>query len=279
MQNMSLPIPNNNTADDATMSWTSPTHRQEREVIERAQAAWIEIKSGHSWESWKLVGKAMVIGRTKAMKLAATNKPTGKRYSRHFSAWLAEHAFADMDKGDRTRLFACMDRLNEIERWRASIEDPAKRTALNHPSTVLRHFKKATAGPDLKKPTKQNLRDVVRSLEEENHQLAQNIALLRKNRNGSDSLYTGQEQPSEIAAAILKDLTFKVGGSKTGTILALLTRQHAEHHKAQQTERPRSQEADQREEKAHGECAVEEIPSSLKRAPRKKAPAKTEALS
>ena len=121
----------------------NPTDREQAAVL-RGQEAWHRLSRDHTWEDWKQVGAALLIGRRGAMHEAVVNRPAGRRYNAAFAAWLKEFDFENLDKADRSRLFAVMDHLEEIETWRATLI-PAQRLRLNHPSAVFRNWKSATA--------------------------------------------------------------------------------------------------------------------------------------
>ena len=57
---------------------------------------------------------------------------------------MAEKEKLDFDKGDRSRLLDVMDRLPAIESWRNTLTR-TERMRLNHPSTVWRKWKAASA--------------------------------------------------------------------------------------------------------------------------------------
>jgi hypothetical protein len=121
----------------------NPTDREQAAVL-RGQEAWHRLGRDHTWEDWKQVGAALLIGQSGAMHNAGVNRPVGRRYNAAFAAWLKEFDFENLDKADRSRLFAVMDHLEEIETWRATLM-PAQRLRLNHPSAVFRKWKSATA--------------------------------------------------------------------------------------------------------------------------------------
>jgi hypothetical protein len=181
------------------MAWTGPSHEAEAEVIERGRLAWTQIKTDREWRDWVRIGKALAIGRTEAMRQAHSNEPKGKRYSAQFSAWLNAKGFGDMDQGDRARLFLCMDRLADVERWRATI-GAGKRSALNHPSSVWRHFERATKAPNPDKPRPASpiaqLKESIARLQEEN-------AVLKA--NGGD-LFSPKDKPFDIVRALVDAL-------------------------------------------------------------------------
>jgi hypothetical protein len=136
-------------------------------VCRQGTEAWKRLKREKSWSDWLKVGEAVQIGREWAMNQARTNKPEGKGYNTAFGEWLAKYKLDDMDKGDRSRLFAIMDNLPQIEEWRRTLT-LTERLKLNHPNAVLRRWK-AFMEPE-KKPedAKPTLRDSVVNLSEDN---------------------------------------------------------------------------------------------------------------
>jgi hypothetical protein len=44
-------------------------------------------------DDWFVLGQALVIGRTEALKEARTNKPSGRRYNEAIGVWLRETGF------------------------------------------------------------------------------------------------------------------------------------------------------------------------------------------
>jgi hypothetical protein len=144
------------------------------ETILRGQNAWARVRDDHAWEDWLHVGAAPVIGRAEAMRETHVNEPVGYNYNTAFGAWLRRYGFETIDKGDRARLFEVMDKLVEIEAWRATLTERQRRL-LNHPTTVLRKWRTATAVVDPKAPPKASatakLKESVAELSEENYRL------------------------------------------------------------------------------------------------------------
>jgi len=106
--------------DDESVG-TVPTDSISATIL-RAQEAWKRlVRSNNGFEDWIAVGKAHVLGRQEAMRLAHVNEPHGHQYKKAFGAWLQRYGFQNMDKGDRARLFMIMENLPAIERWRTSL--------------------------------------------------------------------------------------------------------------------------------------------------------------
>jgi len=138
----------NRPQDDSFV--TAPVDRldnptdQEQATVRRAQDAWHRLRHDQTWDDWKELGAAHVIGRAGAMHEAGVNRPLGRRYNAAFAAWLKKLGFENLDKADRARLFIVMDHLQEIETWRTTLT-PTERLRLNHPSAVLRKWNSANA--------------------------------------------------------------------------------------------------------------------------------------
>jgi hypothetical protein len=124
------------------------------DLIKAGQQAWARVKSRSTWEDWKLIGAAIAEGRTRSMATAQTNQPKGSRYNKVFSSWLGVRGFDDLGKSTRVRLLQCMEHIDTIDDWLEQ-QKPDKRLRLNHPTTVLSAWKRATVEPKLKteKPT------------------------------------------------------------------------------------------------------------------------------
>jgi hypothetical protein len=173
------------------------------DAVHRGQQAWVRLKNDDAFSDWVDVGRAHIIGRQEAMRLAHVNEPTGHRYKESFGTWLKKFGFADLDKSDRSRLFVVMDNLPAIEAWRATLTT-TERTKLNHPSTVLRKWQAATKIPSAdkaKKPTViEKLQESVAALEEENHKLKREV-------ERAGNLWTVGDRAEDIAAVMQATLT------------------------------------------------------------------------
>jgi hypothetical protein len=106
------------------------------DTVALGREAWLRRKAEAraSWDDWVLVGKAIQVGHEEA-KRQAGGKATGKKYSAVFHPWLKDNGFLDMDKDDRSKLLWLVNRLPEIEAWRAT-RSKRERALWNHPYTV-----------------------------------------------------------------------------------------------------------------------------------------------
>jgi hypothetical protein len=114
------------------------------------QEAWVRIKQNRAWADWVVLGHALAVGRTEAMKRAGTNEPNGRRYNREFGYWLGNHGFRDIPDSARTRLLKCIGRLPEVEAFLEKLE-LQERLRLNHPVIVWNAFRRENKKP--KPPT------------------------------------------------------------------------------------------------------------------------------
>jgi hypothetical protein len=123
------------------------------QVVLAGIAAWSRLKQCKTWRDWLVVGEALLVGRTEAMRSAHTNVPEGSRYNREFGDWLVRTPLGEIDKSTRKRLLDCMARGAGIEAWRATLP-LSLRLDLNHPHAVLRRWQ-ATQKPRnaVKKPS------------------------------------------------------------------------------------------------------------------------------
>jgi hypothetical protein len=179
----------------------------EEAVLHRGRDAWNRLRANQTWDDWKAVGKAHVIGQATAMRDAHINKPKGRSYNAAFSAWQKKFGFEGLDKGVRSRLLEVMKHLAEIDAWLAKLP-PTEQQKINHPNTVWRRWKASTVVPDPKAPPKvsayQKLSESVAALQEENDRMKREIE-----RGGGD-LWSATDRPRDIAKVIFD----KVGKSK-----------------------------------------------------------------
>jgi hypothetical protein len=199
----SPPLSHDFAVKDELDSPTYPAQEPEHAAVRQGQEAWQRLRNNSTWQDWKKVGAAHVIGRTTAMRDAHTNKPKGRNYNAAFSAWQKKFGFETLDKGDRNRLFDAMDHVAEIDLWLQRLEAP-ERLRLNHPSTVWRRWKAASNAeknnPGQKVSPIQKLKDTVVILQEENGRMKREIE-----RGGGD-LWTPEDRPRDIAKVIVSKL-------------------------------------------------------------------------
>jgi hypothetical protein len=113
-------------------------------VITDGRAAWDRLKSREqaTWQDWLAVGEALIVGRTRAMQTAKTNKPVGTTYVRAIGHWLRANGFDEISPQERYRAVLCVENRDAIEAWRATLDD-AKRRTLNHPGACWHAWRRS----------------------------------------------------------------------------------------------------------------------------------------
>jgi hypothetical protein len=146
-----------------------------------AGKAWGKIKAAQAkvWSDWTMViGPGLSKARAEAMAIAQTNQPMGRGYNTAMSGLLTEYKLDDMGETARAHILKIMDRLSDVEAWRAKQKDPAD---LNHPSRVWTKYQRASASEDEKQKRKQHQRDtnteLAKALEEIERLRAENEGL------------------------------------------------------------------------------------------------------
>jgi hypothetical protein len=193
------------------------------DAVRKGQEAWQRLQNNSTWQDWRAVGAAHVIGRTTAMRDGHVNKPKGRSYNAAFTAWQKKFGFQDLDSGDRTRLFKVMDHLKEIETFLQKLPLP-ERLRLNHPSSVWRRWKasqkpKTDAEPRL--TLRQKLETELANVIEERDRYKREV-----DRGGGD-LWSAEDRPQDIAKVILTKLTKRKAKTVAQAILKLVGDGHA----------------------------------------------------
>ena len=123
------------------------------EIVERGRREW-EEKSEHDrdWRGWLHIGEALDVGRREVENRIANRSRSGtparfkgRAFNERFGFWLTENGFKDLGgkryAATRSHLMDCLENKAAIETWRKGLQG-YQRTAWNHPTTVLRHWKK-----------------------------------------------------------------------------------------------------------------------------------------
>ncbi len=200
-----------------------PTYHPDEAVVRAGQEAWCRLRSNATWDDWKQVGKAHLIGRHKAMIEAGVNQPIGRRYNEAFGTWQREFGFENLDKGDRARLFEVMGHLAKIEAWLATLTT-SERLRLNHPTTVMRKWKGSTVAPDPNAAPKLSpyaqLREAHVQLIEKHHHLEREIEA-----GGGGDLWTLRDTADDIANVMVRKLPTNKAERVARAMLAKLKEQ------------------------------------------------------
>jgi hypothetical protein len=193
-------------------AWVGPANPDP--IIVRGQEAWARLRQELAWEDWLAVGEALRLGRHLAMLEARTNKPSGKRYQGIYGDWLRQNGFDEIDKGDRSRLFDCLDHRTEIDAWRQTLP-LNQRVRLNHPNSIWRNWQKSTiAGRTTVAPRASptaTYKDEIVRLEDENSRL----------RRAGDDLFTTTDAAIDIAR-VLADRLARLTPAKAKQVLERL---------------------------------------------------------
>jgi hypothetical protein len=142
------------------------------EIGRRGTKAWNDLKKSKDWGHWMIVGESLQAGRNEAMRAAGTNRPEGRGYNELFSQWIDRYKLAEIPKDVRAHLLQLMEHRSEIEEYRLSLP-LGERLRMNHPTVVLRNWRKLNPDPDKKprrKAQKVNanaLQGTIMALEEE----------------------------------------------------------------------------------------------------------------
>jgi hypothetical protein len=188
-------------------------------AVRQGQEAWKRLHEHSTWEDWKQVGAAHVIGRTEAMLDGHVNTPKGRSYNAAFNAWQKKFGFADLDRGDRTRLFQVMDHLDEIEGWLKELKS-TERLRLNHPNSVWRRWKKATATLDPNAPPKTS---PYKKLQAERMALiAERDLYKREVERGGGDLWAKTDRVRDISKVMIDQLGKTKAGKVAREILSAL---------------------------------------------------------
>jgi hypothetical protein len=120
-------------------------------IAKRGTEAWKRVKKSRDLADWWIVGEALQVLQEEAMNAAgipvgSNHPPTGAAYNAVMGELLQCYKLDDIDKGDRSRLLKMMEQRPAIEAWHRSLP-LSHRLKLNHPSTVMRHWAKASEPP------------------------------------------------------------------------------------------------------------------------------------
>src|SRR5215831_8434847 len=118
------------------------------EIVDRGREEWEKKTDDREWRGWLRIGAALEIGRNEVENRIGNRKTTarfrGRAFNERFGLWLTENGFADLGgakfASTRSHLMDCIENRAQIEAWRKGLA-PHQRSAWNHPTTVLRHWR------------------------------------------------------------------------------------------------------------------------------------------
>jgi hypothetical protein len=118
----------------------------ERKIVRAGLDAWREIGKAESFENWKRIGAALLVGKHHALKVTGANAAWGQHYSRVFCDWMREHHFDQMKKSVRLVAIELAEHASEITAWRDTLPERQRRRLI-HPLSVTRRWRQATQAP------------------------------------------------------------------------------------------------------------------------------------
>ena len=130
----------------------TPTNGYQREAYKRGRAAIQNLtrKRDRTFGRWLDYSNAVVAVRTEAMREAFTNQPIGKAYNASYARIMKREKLDVFDANTRKDCAAMVDNLHhpvDARRatafWRGARKlDTSTRARLNHPSAIMRRWKK-----------------------------------------------------------------------------------------------------------------------------------------
>jgi hypothetical protein len=115
----------------------------EQRTIRAGVDAWESVTKSESFEAWKKIGAALVIGKTHALKASGARQAWGKTYGTAFSQWIKRHRFERMPPPTRSVAIELHENISAIEKWRATLPERQRRQLI-HPLSVTRRWRAAT---------------------------------------------------------------------------------------------------------------------------------------
>jgi hypothetical protein len=147
------------------------------------------IQRGAHWSDWMYIADGFAVGRDKAMRVAGTNRPFGKAYTRAFAEWASTKPWVkNYDKGTRSNLLWCADHRSEVEAWRETLAQN-ERAKLNHPTNLKRRYDAAHALRGARDPAAPKKETKVEALTRENEALWSKNKSLERRAESDGSLF------------------------------------------------------------------------------------------
>ena len=118
----------------------------EHRIVAKGRTAWEAVARAEreTFENWKAVAAALVIGRSHAMRVACTSTPNGAHYTAALSQWLTKNfSNRPMPKATRYWCLRLHENLPAIEKWRQSLSERERQKLIN-PLSVVRRWYRAT---------------------------------------------------------------------------------------------------------------------------------------
>jgi hypothetical protein len=136
---ISLPRFNLPAYDDSEDRKELAARLAEQRIIRLGRDAWQAINKSGSFEAYKAIGAALLIGRDHALKATGLNAPHGRRYSLAFRQWMRAFGFGDMSNTTRKRIVTLTENAAAIEAWRAGLS-PRERNRMGNAEHMVRRW-------------------------------------------------------------------------------------------------------------------------------------------
>jgi hypothetical protein len=115
-------------------------------IVAKGRDAWEAVARAEreTFDHWKAVAAALIVGRNHSLRAAGTSTPNGAHYTAALSGWLTQN-FGNRPMPKATRYWCCRlhENLPDIERWRATLPE-SWRAKLINPLSVCRAWLRAT---------------------------------------------------------------------------------------------------------------------------------------
>jgi hypothetical protein len=117
-------------------------HRTIREGLDQ----WRDVnRVNGSYTGWLKIGRALLIGKTRALYVTGANRAWGQTYSREFGRWMTEHGFDNMPGPTRSVAITLAENAEAITTWRNSLPERQRRRLVN-PQSVVKRWRAVTQG-------------------------------------------------------------------------------------------------------------------------------------
>jgi hypothetical protein len=138
---ITLPRFNLPPIDDAEDRKELAAKLAERRIIRNGLDAWqaAAADKAHSFEAYKIIGSAFLIGRDRALKATGLSTPHGRLYSLAFRQWMKAFGFGDMPNTTRKYIVILTENAAAIEVWRAGLSQH-ERNRLGNAQHMVRRW-------------------------------------------------------------------------------------------------------------------------------------------
>lgn len=120
-------------------------------TVRKGAEAWALAEKSATFESWMLVGKALLVGRAHSLRAAQSNRPMGQRYATAFQQWAEANGFSTMEKSLRSYCLTLSENESEITQWRNSLPEK-QRKVLRNPQSIVSRWRASQGSPDSRSP-------------------------------------------------------------------------------------------------------------------------------